>query len=150
MPGIATRVGAVLAAAFSLSVVVLLQAAPAPAPRQERQVADYSGNELFRTYCAVCHGPSARGDGPLAASMKKRPPDLTQFSKQNNGTFPAEMVFKIIDGREPVAGHGGKDMPVWGDAFKRSAVGGSEDAVKARIQALVTYIERLQEKSPQQ
>lgn len=150
MPGIATRVGAALATAFSLGVVVLLQAAPAPAPPQERQVADYSGNELFKTYCAVCHGASAHGDGPLAANMKKRPPDLTQFSKQNNGTFPAEMVFKIIDGREPVAGHGGKDMPVWGDAFKRATVGGSEDAVKMRIQALVTYIERLQEKSPQQ
>jgi len=29
----------------------------------------------------------------------------------------------IIDGRHPVPGHGGPDMPVWGDAFKRAGIG---------------------------
>ena len=43
----------------------------------------------------------------------------------------------IGDGRELVKGHGGTDMPVWGDAFKRSSAGDSETAVKARIKALV-------------
>ena len=40
-------------------------------------------------------------------------------------------------------------MPVWGDAFKPSAVGGSDEAVKARIKSLVDYLETLQEKRPQ-
>ena len=79
--------------------------------------------------------------------MKKRPADLTLFTRQNGGTYPAAMVFKIIDGRQPVQGHGGPDMPVWGDAFKPSSVGGSEDAVKGRIKALVDYLETLQQKS---
>jgi hypothetical protein len=35
-------------------------------------------------------------------------------------------------------------MPVWGDAFKRSGQGGSEDAIKARIDALVEHIRSLQ------
>ena len=51
--------------------------------------------------------------------MKTRPPDLTLFAARNGGTFPAALVGKIIDGRQPLPGHGGPDMPVWGDAFRR-------------------------------
>ena len=108
-----------------------------------------SGSDLFKTYCAVCHGKSARGDGPLAANMKKRPPDLTQFAARNGGTFPSALVAQIIDGRKPVTGHGGPDMPVWGDAFKASRLGSSEESVQARIKALVDYLETLQERRAQ-
>lgn len=105
----------------------------------------YSGSELFKTYCAACHGTSAHGDGPLAANMKKLPPDLTQFAAKNGGVFPSALVGKIIDGRQPLTGHGGPDMPVWGDAFKSSRLG-SEESVQARIQALVKFLERIQER----
>ncbi len=94
----------------------------------------------------MCHGLAARGDGPLAEQLKKRPPDLTQFAKQNGGKFPAEMVYKIIDGRQGVSGHGGKDMPIWGEAFKATHDGFSEDSVKKRIDALVEFLESLQER----
>lgn len=100
---------------------------------------------MFKTYCAACHGTSAHGDGPLAANMKKLPPDLTQFAAKNGGVFPSALVGKIIDGRQPLTGHGGPDMPVWGDAFKSSRLG-SEESVQARIQALVKFLERIQER----
>lgn len=106
----------------------------------------YSGSDLFRTYCAVCHGLAARGDGPLAEQLKKRPPDLTQFAKQNGGTFPSDMVYRIIDGRLAMPGHGGKDMPIWGDAFKATHDGSSEESVKKRIEAIVQYLETIQER----
>jgi mono/diheme cytochrome c family protein len=109
----------------------------------------YSGSELFKTYCAACHGTSAHGDGPLAANMKKPPPDLTQFAARNGGVFPAALVAQIIDGRQPVTGHGGPDMPVWGDAFKASRLGSSEESVQARIKALVEYLEHIQERRAQ-
>jgi putative copper export protein/mono/diheme cytochrome c family protein/peroxiredoxin len=35
------------------------------------------GLALYRTHCAVCHGPGGRGDGPDAAALPKRPADLT-------------------------------------------------------------------------
>jgi hypothetical protein len=35
---------------------------------------------------------------------------------------------------------------VWGDAFKASQTGGTEDAAKARIDELVRYLETLQAK----
>ena len=89
---------------------------------------------------------SAKGNGPLATQLRKAPADLTLFAKNNKGTFPAELVAKIIDGREPVNGHGGGDMPVWGDAFSRSLEDADPESVKQKIQALVGYIESIQQK----
>jgi hypothetical protein len=37
-------------------------------------------------------------------------------------------------------------MPVWGDAFKRSGDGYSEEKVKARIDALVEHLRGIQAK----
>jgi mono/diheme cytochrome c family protein len=138
-------VAVICGAALALGTVVASgQELPSPPAQQS-----YSGSNLFKTYCAACHGTSARGDGPLAANMKKPPPDLTQFAARNGGTFPSALVAQIIDGRQPVTGHGGPDMPVWGDAFKASRLGSSEESVQARIKALVEYLERLQERRAQ-
>ncbi len=43
--------------------------------------ADYvqmSGKELYRRFCAACHGAEGRGDGPVAGSFKVEVPDLTR------------------------------------------------------------------------
>jgi mono/diheme cytochrome c family protein len=147
MGDIATYLRAVLTAVVGVAVVATVQAGQSQSSQQPGGVARDSASDLFRNYCAACHGASAKGDGPLAANMKKRPPDLTLLAKQNGGTYPADLVFKIIDGRRPVPGHGGPDMPAWGDAFKASsAVGGSEEVVRDRIQALVDYLGTLQQK----
>jgi mono/diheme cytochrome c family protein len=135
--GLATTLAFAASAAWA-------QEPPSPPTQQS-----YSGSELFKTYCAACHGTSAHGDGPLAANMKKPPPDLTQFAARNGGVFPAALVAQIIDGRQPVKGHGGPDMPVWGDAFKASYLGSSEESVQARIKALVEYLEHIQERRAQ-
>jgi hypothetical protein len=80
----------------------------------------------------------------LASSLRRRPANLTEIAKRNNGAFPAEMVHRIIDGRQPVRGHGGPDMPVWGDAFLRTTDGGTEEGVKLKIQSLVAFLESVQ------
>ncbi|MEP7118689.1 MAG: c-type cytochrome [Acidobacteriota bacterium] len=112
-----------------------------------QQPASAGGEYLFRTYCAACHGESARGDGPLADSMRKRPANLTEIAKRNKGVFPTDLVHRMIDGRQPVKGHGGADMPVWGDVFTRSSDGGEPAAVQRRIEALVSYLEGIQTKT---
>jgi mono/diheme cytochrome c family protein len=104
------------------------------------------GSQLFRTYCASCHGTDARGTGPLTDRMRHQPPDLTRFAARNGGVFPSERVRRIIDGRD-VASHGDRDMPVWGDAFKRTRDGRSEAEVKLRIEAIVKYLEAIQERA---
>jgi mono/diheme cytochrome c family protein len=100
------------------------------------------GSRLFRTYCATCHGATGRGNGPLADQLRRMPPDLTQFTRRNGGTFPGERVHRIVDGRD-VPSHGDREMPVWGDIFK---LGSSSAAVKARIDAIVRYLAGIQER----
>jgi mono/diheme cytochrome c family protein len=134
-----------VAAFFAVALVADRQ----PASAQEQGSHAAIGNYLFKTYCATCHGTSARGDGPLADSMRRRPANLTEIAKRNKGTYPKELVYKIIDGREKVPGHGGPDMPVWGDAFMRTSESTDEASVKHRIQALVDYLETIQARDTQ-
>lgn len=103
------------------------------------------GALAFRTYCASCHGPAGRGDGPVAAQLRQAPPDLTQFSARNGGVFPSVRLARIIDGRD-VAAHGLREMPVWGDAFMSTPGGQTPEQVSARIAAIVKYLSGLQER----
>jgi mono/diheme cytochrome c family protein len=134
-------------AAVVLYATVLAGGAPASAQEPGNHAA--LGSYFFKTYCATCHGTSARGDGPLADSMRRRPSNLTEIAKRNKGTYPKELVYKIIDGRAKVPGHGGPDMPVWGDAFMRTSESADEASVKHRIQALVDYLETVQARDAQ-
>ena len=106
----------------------------------------YSGGGDYQVYCASCHGPEAKGDGVIAKSLKKRPTDLTQLTKHNNGVFPDERVFKNIDGRQPGGAHGDSDMPAWGDVFTKSTESQGADNATLRINTLVKYLETLQAK----
>ena len=105
-----------------------------------------SGRSIYQTYCESCHGSQGKGDGTFASMLRRPPADLTRITEEAGGTFPAEQVHRTIDGRDPVSGHGGGDMPVWGDAFSRSSQGSSPEDVKAKIDALVKHIESLQPK----
>jgi mono/diheme cytochrome c family protein len=105
-----------------------------------------SGFGLYVNYCGSCHGPQAKGDGPAAAAMQKKPADLTAIAKRNGGKFPTDIVSRTIDGRNPVLGHGGQGMPVWSDVFLRVPGATGPDVVQAKIEALVKYLESIQQK----
>jgi mono/diheme cytochrome c family protein len=132
----------------SLTFVCLAVALPAVAGAQDSTIssARFSGPADFQTYCASCHGTMAKGDGVIAKSLVKRPPDLTQLAKRNNDVFPHDKVFKMIDGRSPGASHPGTDMPIWGDVFAKSTDSPGLEAAAARITALVRHLEMIQEK----
>jgi mono/diheme cytochrome c family protein len=110
-----------------------------------RPTTSVAGKDLYREYCAVCHGTSGKGDGPAAGALKVLPPDLTQIAQKNGGKFPEIRVQHIINGEgdEPVA-HGSKDMPVWGSLFGH--MGPNPDIGKMRVYNLVKYIEEMQAK----
>lgn len=78
----------------------------------------------------------------MAAMLRKQPANLTLLARKNGGVFSPEMVARIIDGSKPLAGHGGGDMPAWGDAFSRSADG--PDTSPSKIAAIVKYLESIQ------
>ena len=103
-----------------------------------------SGVEMFKAYCAACHGQDARGNGPAAPALKKQPADLTQLSKKNGGQFPGLRVMNFIEGKEVVASHGSRDMPVWGAVFR--SMSRDEDVTILRVRNLANYVETLQQK----
>lgn len=106
----------------------------------------------FQSSCAACHGADGKGKGPLLGVLKSAPPDLTMLAKKNNGVFPVNAVYEMIDGRKQVEAHGTREMPIWGFRFMPSpyeAVNPSpatEAAIRTRILAIVDYLNRIQEK----
>lgn len=130
-----------------LAALAAFAAAPVSAqtpPAQPATESRVGGSSVFRTYCASCHGATGRGDGQVAQFLKRKPADLTRIAERNKGTYPAERVFQMIDGRQVVKAHGDSQMPVWGDAFSKSTTDSDAAAVKAKIDALVEHIESIQ------
>lgn len=115
-----------------------------------------AGKSEFQNRCAVCHGPGGKGDGGAIDILKTAPADLTVLSKKNGGVFPFDRVYTVIDGRQIVKGHGTRDMPIWGKAYSMETVKADEYYafapydmemyVRARILALIDYLNRLQVK----
>ena len=104
-----------------------------------------SGKQLYGAYCALCHGSDGKGGGPFSTQLKVWPPDLTQLAKKNKGVFPEMHVEEAIDGEFGKGSHGSAEMPIWGPVF-RSMAHGRKDSARVRINALVKYLESIQEK----
>lgn len=104
-----------------------------------------SGVEMYKTYCAVCHGLDAKGNGPAAEALKVPPTDLTTLSQKNGGKYPALKVAASIRGDAAIPAHGTKDMPIWGNLFWKMS-GGHQSEVQQRVANLTGYIESLQAK----
>ncbi len=128
---------------------------PATGSAQEKSKPIDIGKREFTANCAVCHGTSGKGNGPLAGMISQKVADLTVISKNNKGVFPFAQIYEVIDGRYEVKGHGTRDMPIWGGAYNAEAPqwlgldysrGDSEAFVRGRILALVGYIYTLQAK----
>jgi mono/diheme cytochrome c family protein len=131
--------------AWGLLTAAIIVGASALVTVRAQGAQPYSGNGDYQVYCSSCHGTEARGDGTIAKSLKKRPADLTQLSRRNNGVYPEEKVFKTIDGRKGGA-HSDSDMPAWGDVFAKASESASPENTALRIDTLVKYIETLQAK----
>jgi len=111
------------------------------------------GQREYTSHCAFCHGLEGKGDGPSAKMLRTKVADLTVLQKNNKDVFPFKRIYEVIDGRDAVAAHGSRDMPVWGEVYNREGAdwslppGISQEAfVRARILSLVEYISRLQQK----
>jgi mono/diheme cytochrome c family protein len=109
----------------------------------------YTGAELYKEYCASCHGDKGHGDGPVAFSMKVEVPDLTRIAARHGGTYPADQMRKIIDGSTTMPPHGTREMPVWGWAFRANARADDPKAqyrTQVLIGLLVDYLRSMQQK----
>ena len=104
-----------------------------------------SGAEMFKAYCAACHGADGKGNGPAAPAMKVPPTDLTSLAKNNGGKFPEAKVSATIRGEADIPAHGSREMPVWGKLFWAMSHG-HEGEVQQRVSNLNKYLESLQAK----
>jgi mono/diheme cytochrome c family protein len=109
----------------------------------EPLIGSIQGENLFRAYCATCHGDDAKGNGPMSGWLKVPPSDLTRIAARNGGKFPLERVSRIISGEDVVpSGHGTRGMPVWGPVF--SQVTRDQDIGRVRIDNLARYLRDIQ------
>ena len=105
-----------------------------------------SGERLYRTSCAGCHGVDADGRGPIAPLLNVPVPDLHGVAARRHGEFPELEIFRIIDGQAQIVGHGPRHMPIWGYEF----FGDDADDEVAHRQAtdkvdqLVAYLRSIQ------
>jgi mono/diheme cytochrome c family protein len=121
------------------------QSTKGPATDSIRLIDSIQGPNLYKAYCAVCHGMDAKGNGPMAMFLKTAPSDLTRITSRNNGMFPLAKIRRIIAGEEPLeAGHGTRQMPVWGPVF--SQIAWDQDLGRVRVDNLARFLESLQAK----
>lgn len=108
------------------------------------------GKKQYMKYCATCHGPSGTGTDGMASRLFTKPPtNLTLLAKNNGGKFPMMEVIGIVKGDQPIAAHGSREMPVWGDI-----IGGdptqdgmyAKDEADAKIMTIGKYLESIQAK----
>jgi len=98
-----------LALAFALALSACVAESPPP-----------TGAEDFASFCAGCHGMGGKGDGPDAATLARRPADLTQLSALNGGAFPGTAVMAKIWGY--TGGRDGSPMPAFGPLLQGDLV----------------------------
>jgi mono/diheme cytochrome c family protein len=104
------------------------------------------GRVLYGRYCASCHGLAADGRGPVAPALSRPPSDLRRLAERYGTPLPAERIARFIDGREDVAAHGAREMPVWGERFRapEPEQSGRKPAIDPRIVAIVAYLGSIQ------
>ena len=73
-----------------------------------------SAKDNYTAYCAKCHGPEGRGDGPSAGSLATKPQDYTDCAAMQK--ISDDTMFKVIKGGGASVGLPG-DMPAWGDGL---------------------------------
>jgi mono/diheme cytochrome c family protein len=119
------------------------QTPPPKFSEETHLISSLAGSDLYQAYCAVCHGKTAKGDGPMERHLRVAPPDLTRIAKRNGGSFPKQHIEQILSGEaELPTGHGTREMPLWGPIF--SQIAWDQDLGRVRIDNVTKYLEQLQ------
>ncbi len=106
-----------------------------------------NGTQMYKSYCAPCHGVYGKGNGPVASQLKQQPADLSTLSKSNGGRFPTERVMAALQFGATNSPRGTAQMPVWGPILAEIDTGyPGQGRETLRIIYLNRYLESLQVK----
>lgn len=107
------------------------------------------GRRLYVENCALCHGPSGKGDGPAGRGLNPAPKDLTQITASHDGAFPRAKVLSLLDGYTRVE-LPGSSMPEFGTLLQGDLVpldtgDGKPTPTPRKLAALLEYLESIQD-----
>ena len=141
----AAFVGAVVFFAETGSAQKKTEDQPLVNPDTVQLIDSIDGAALYKAYCATCHGTDGKGLGPMTEWLKIKSPDLTRLAIREGGKFPLARVQRVIAGDENItAGHGTREMPIWGPVF--SKVTRDQDLGPMRIYNVAKFVETMQVK----
>jgi mono/diheme cytochrome c family protein len=106
------------------------------------------GRAIFEDNCVTCHGSGGKGDGPAAASLPRKPANLTTIAARNGGAFPWDKVMSQIDGYTRTGPH--QVMPQFGEGYDGEMVlfdagDGIPTPTPKPLVELASYLESIQE-----
>jgi mono/diheme cytochrome c family protein len=162
-------------AALTAGLALALFLVPASTRSQEpgvkkiqfRAIASVSGKDVYKAYCAYCHGDDGKGRGPEAAVLRVPPADLTTIASRAGGKFEAHAVEDKINGWNKVprsmkdaaamkqamdTGRNVQDvpvMPLFGPLFAELYPQEIRDR-QIRMANLIRFIKSIQEKPLQE
>lgn len=130
-------------------ILVGLAAAAGVAACMNAEMPDASeGRVAYDANCAMCHGASGKGDGPLAGDLSVKPVNLTTLTRENGGVFPVNRVLSYIDGYKRKAPED-LEMPEFGLLLEGASVPietgeGVFTPTPRPLAALLAYMETIQ------
>jgi mono/diheme cytochrome c family protein len=94
--------------------------------------AEGQGRQLFRHYCATCHGDDGKGDGQNASMLNPVPADFTSLKRLQEPTYVRRVIAEgsAAVGRSPLS-------PPWGRSLRPQ-----------EIEYLVAYCHAVASKKP--
>ena len=95
----------------SLGFIWFMQSSPPPPSEIADDPVLVRGFQIYTTRCASCHGPTGRGDGPLAKGLAGPPPRNLVEDRWKHGESADEVLAILTDGVKDSA------MPAWGGVF---------------------------------
>jgi cytochrome c oxidase cbb3-type subunit III len=122
-------IGSFLAAGWLAYSLLVRRVEPVP----EAIAADpllVRGREIYLERCVSCHGPSGRGDGPLAKGLTGPPPRNLALDPWKHGDRPEQVLAVLADGVKDA------QMPGWSGTY------GPED-----LKAVAAYVYQIAGKS---
>jgi hypothetical protein len=128
-----------------IAVADMTIAAGQTADERPRALALAAGHETYQQFCAPCHGTDGKGRGPVAATLRIPPSDLTIMRRRHDGVFPLDALEALLTSDQPqLTSHVSGQMPVWGTFFR--SVDDGQAITRARTANLLAYIESLQQR----